>query len=547
MRSVALLAAAALLLPTSGRAEWRCGTERGLGPRLVALHGYWRAARPASAAARPADRDQGDVAVLTDRGDLIARRNVFDLEEVSLRFTPNAAGGYDLTRLTLAPGDSDRPIQLADNDVQAVELAFEFPFYGRRYSRVFVHSDGNLTLGEPGVRPATSLAQFLSGPARVAGLLADLDPSRGGEVSTRLTAERASFLWSEVPGASQVNRSTIEITLHARGAIDLSYGERVETREAIVGLSPGGVSDASVADLSSARPSSFEGALAERFSETERVDLAAVTHRFFATHADSFDQLVVYTTRPLNPLAGTLAFEVNVRNEVQGIGLPAFDNSALWGSGGVLASVVYMDSIDLYLDVDGFEILGHEVGHRWLARLLVRNQGGHDSSALLGRGDVHWSFFLDSDASVLEGNDIAEREHGRFETVDFARRFSALDQYVMGLRLPGEVPLLFYVGEADNFRPNRPFKISSAPEAGVRFTGLRQDVDIEDVIRAMGPRIPDATRARNLLRQAYVLVEDAQAPATETRTAAVNRIRERFEGWYEQATDGRGRVETQLR
>jgi hypothetical protein len=484
--------------------------------------------------------------VLWDRGDLIARRNVFDLEETSLRFTPRAAGGYDLTRLALAPGPPHTPIRLEDNDAQVIELAFEFPFYGRGYSRVFVHSDGSLTFGQPGTPTATSLAHFLSGPPRVAGLLADLDPARGGEVSTRITPDLASFLWREVPGASQSNRSTFEITLHRGGAIDLSYGERVETREATVGLSPGGVADFSVADFASARPSSFRGALAERFSETEQVDLVAVTHRFFRTHPDSFDQLIVYTTRPLNPLAGTLAFEINVRNAVQGIGLPAFDDSARWGSAGRLESVVYMDSIDLYLEVDGFEVLGHEVGHRWLARLRFRDRDGNESSALLGRGDVHWSFFLDSDASALEGNDIVERGRGRFETVDFARRFSALDQYVMGLRLPDEVPPFFYVREADNFRPNRPFKVSSAPEAGVSFNGLRQDVDIEDVIRAMGHRIPDATRARRLLRQAYVLVADTQAPATKTRTAALDRIRARFEGWYEQATDGRGRVETRL-
>lgn len=46
------------------------------------------------------------------------------------------------------------------------------------------------------------------------------------------------------------------------------------------------------------------GAVAERFSETERVDLVSVTRRFYTSHPDVFDQLVVHTTRPMNPVAG---------------------------------------------------------------------------------------------------------------------------------------------------------------------------------------------------------------------------------------------------
>ena len=107
------------------------------------------------------------------------------------------------------------------------------------------------------------------------------------------------------------------------------------------------------------------------------MDLVSVTRRFLAVHPDVFEQIVIYTTRPLNPVAGTLAFEINTRNDVRGIGLdPSLDESAGWGSGGALASVVYMDAIDPYLEVDGFEILGHEVGHRWLARLAFRDAVG---------------------------------------------------------------------------------------------------------------------------------------------------------------------------
>jgi hypothetical protein len=62
----------------------------------------------------------------------------------------------------------------------------------------------------------------------------------------------------------------------------------------------------------------------------------------------------------------------------------------------------------------------------------------------------------------------------------------------------------------------------------------------------MGPRSPDAAQAPRLLRQAYVLVADGAAPATEARLRAVSRIRSRFELYYAAATGGRGLALTHL-
>ena len=130
--------------------------------------------------------------------------------------------------------------------------------------------------------------------------------------------------------------------------------------------------------------------------------------------------------------------------------------------------------------------------------------------------------------------------------MEITRGYSALDQYVMGLRLPAEVPPFFYVDEADNFRPNRAFKFSSAPEAGISFTGVRREVTIEDVVAALGPRVPDATRAPRVLRQAFLLVADAAAPATPARRQASARIRARFGPYYREATGGRATADSTL-
>lgn len=522
-----------------------CGSEPVGSVAPLVLQRYWVSRGSLAAVSASRSRDQDGVAILEDQGDLVAARNLFDLEGRTVRFMPNASGGYDTLVGAGSPGPAGAPVDLQAGAFKELELPFAFPFFGSRQNRVFIHADGHLTLGEA-EDPASgwSLGRFLTGPPRVAALFADLDPSRGGSVSARMSAEAAVFLWQDVPGGGQINRNSFQVTLLPSGEIDLAYGE-VGSRNAIVGLSPGRSFEFSAADFSSGQPRGAAGAVVERFSEREDLDLVSTLRRFYRDHSDAYDQVVVYTSRPLNPNPGSLAFEINVRNEASGIGLPVFDTARDWGSAGRLESLVFMDSVDPYLELDGFEVLAHEAGHRWLANARIRAPTGSPYGVLQGSGG-HWSFFLDTDASVMGGNDIVERSPGRFETVDIARRYSPLDQYLMGLRLPDEVPPFFYVEGADDFRPNRPYKPSSGSEPGVTFTGVRREVRIEDVVAAMGLRAPDATRAPHVFRQAYVLVADAKAPVTPARLAAVARIRTGFEGYFREATDGRGVVITTL-
>jgi hypothetical protein len=57
-----------------------------------------------------------------------------------------------------------------------------------------------------------------------------------------------------------------------------------------------------------------------------------IAREFFRTHPDEYDFLVVFTTFEFatpsdTPGADALAFHLGVRNDVEGIGLPIFDNS----------------------------------------------------------------------------------------------------------------------------------------------------------------------------------------------------------------------------
>lgn len=550
MQRLTAIALSLLTLAPPLRAEGvACGTHPDAGRWLLALH---RQHRPdeAFAASRHALSDDDDlapvghIAVFRDRGDLLVRKNPFDLDTRGTRFVPGAAGYGVVGIPPRVPANGGETLISGRDEPRRVALPFAFPFFGREYRELYVHADGYLSFEPaPPFGGDRSLPRFLSGPPAIAVFFADFAPDRGGTVSWRATASDVVVTWADLAGSTQVNQNTFHAVLAADGSIDLLH-TRMESREGVVGVTPGRTIEAVPRDLS-AGVAAAQGAVAEVFSEAERLDLISAVRRFYRAYPDTFEQVVVYTTRPMNPLGGSFAFEVNVKNDTRGIGLDVFDTSGDWGSAGALESVVFMDSLEPYREVDGFEILGHEVSHRWLARLRFRDAQGATSTRLLGGDLLHWSFFLDSDASLIGGNDIAE-VGGGFETVDFSRRYSALDQYVMGLRGPEEVPPFFIVEGADRFRPNRGYKSSSSPEAGVRFTGRRTAVTISDVIAALGPRVPDASRSPRVLRQAFLLIGDAEAPPDGDRVAVIDRIRGRFEAFYDEATGGRGRVDTRL-
>jgi hypothetical protein len=187
-------------------------------------------------------------------------------------------------------------------------------------------------------------------------------------------------------------------------------------------------------------------------------------------------------------------------------------------------------------------VLGQEVGHRWLAYLEFRDHTGQQSDALLGRDLAHWSFHFDSDASVMEGNDIEDLGGGQFRTTDAVKRYSLLDQYAMGLVPPGDVPPFFYV-ESPTLTNK---KKESAPAIGSTFSGTRRDVLIGDVTAINGPRLPTAADAPRSLRQAFIYVVSSGKSTNAAEVAKVDLIRTRWETFFRAATDQRMTAVTRL-
>ena len=499
--------------------------------------------------------DVGEIAVLRDEGDLILPANAFDLKGVGLRFTRNAQGGYDVRQIDAAFRTAlGNRITLTDDDSVRADVSFSFQFYGSTEQTAFVNSDGNITFGE-GDNASTdrSVGRLLTGPPRVAPFLADLDPSAGGGVFVNSASDQYTITWCNVRGFDTSNTTSAQATLLPDGVIELKYGTGIALADAVVGVSPGRTSSFRTADLSTPGPTAGgAAAFGERFAQNPDLDVVSTATAFYRTHPDSYDQLVIWTDTSV--VSGeAFAFESTIANEIQGIGVDVYDLSRQFGSAGRLRSFTMMDRLGKYPDDPAasflgenntLSVLGQEAGHRWLAYFNFRDHTGQQSEELLGRDLAPWSFFMDSDASVMEGNDIEDLGGGSFRTAGAVRRYSRLDQYAMGLLAPAEVPPFFYVQSPVNMSQQKTKE--SAPQTGVTFNGTRRDVLIDDVIAIHGNRVPAAADSPRVHRQAFLYIVGAGRSVDGGQVAKVDRIRLQWESFFLQATDGRMRADTRL-
>ena len=522
----------------------------------------WRSALGARASNRATpspdavSQDIGEIAVIEDDGTLLLPRNQLDLRTIGLRFERNGAGGYDVTSTDATfRSPLGTRVTLADDATAAQAIPFAFSFYGRSFTSLFLNSDGNLTFDEADTASTErGFARLLGGPPRIAPFFADLDPSTGGRVFVQAAADAFTVTYCGVRGFDSTQTTTVQATLLPSGAIDVKFGPEITLAEAIVAVSPGRGAGFVPVDLSAAssRLAGGGGAVGERFAENAELDTAQTARRFFATHADRFDQLVFWTDQTV--VSDAFAFESTVKNGIRGLNVETFDQAADFGSAGALESIMVMDRVAKYGDDPFARILGensalallaHETGHRWLTQLTFNDGRGGTSDAMLGRQRAHWSFFMDSDASVMEGNDIEDLGGGSFRTVAAAERYSRLDLYAMGLVRASDVPKVFYVEAPTNVAPVRDRE--SAPRVGVTFNGTRRDVLIEDIVAAAGARNPSVDASPKTHRQAWIYVIARGSTPASADLARLERMRTEFEPYFRRITDDRMTLTTRLR
>lgn len=508
----------------------------------------------------PAAVKVGDVAVIVDDGSIVVHASQLDLEELGVQYDPQKKGGFRASA-SGAPVSDERgdKLDLDDDDSEEVQFpaGFKFRFFGKAYQSMFVHSDGNITFVEPDASSfARDLARVISGPPRIAPLFNDLNPATAtGEGGVYVLASKTKVVvtWFDLPEFGRNNHNTFQVVLFpSKGKVDgkivFALGQ-LDASEAVVGIAPGNNSDVQLVDYTGDLPTGvIKKGIVERFSMSEDLDHLAIARAFLREFADDYDHLVVWLDFPASLGGRTFAFELNLKNEIRGIGLPVFDISQQAGSKGRLRSYLQMGALSRYpsdpnttfLGTNStLDVLGQEGGHRWLAFVSFIDDNGQVNDALLGRDLAHWSFCHNSLASDVEGNEFREDGGGRFTSIAATMRYSPLDQYIMGLIPASDVPLFYYVDPCANR--------AAAPEVGGGAQGQRMDVSVQQVIAAEGARVPAADKAPHDFKMAFILVAPAGTEPNPAAIEKVDRIRAAWEPYFAQATDGNGSVSTALK
>jgi YVTN family beta-propeller protein len=299
---------------------------------------------------------------------------------------------------------------------------------------------------------------------------------------------------------------------------------------------------------------------------TNVVPRAKLFRRFYQTHGDFYDFLVVFTnfefsttTDDPNQLTKTaLAFHVSTRSDVQGINVPVIDFGSELGSPGRLRGWVDMAAMSRYATGGsaffsvqpgdfGFRntlnVLAHEIGHQWLAHARYRDANNQISSALHGDSS-HWRNLLDSDASVMgvgpgTSIDWVPNGDGTFTAKRIFDEYSPLDLYLMGFLASDKVP---------------PFQLLSNPGIDVsqnfaerdRISATAETISINQIISAEGSRVPDFQASPKTFRAGFIfLTKQGVTPAPQD-LQALDAIRSAFTNHFFALTHGVGLIDTSL-
>src|SRR5262249_54190215 len=154
--------------------------------------------------------------------------------------------------------------------------------------------------------------------------------------------------WTNVPQYGKTDQNTFQVTLFRDGRVQFSYGTLGIGIDGVAGIAPGRYQGGyTPIDVSNAIGAVSGGAMAEGFRNQNELDLVAVARRFYATHRDDYQQLVILTSQSL-VAPRTFAYEINIKNADRGTGIDVEDLAAAYGSAGRLESIVDLDAQTKY-------------------------------------------------------------------------------------------------------------------------------------------------------------------------------------------------------
>jgi hypothetical protein len=271
--------------------------------------------------------------------------------------------------------------------------------------------------------------------------------------------------------------------------------------------------------------------------------------KVYAHFPDAFDFLLVMPSGSLyDPVEfarrENVPYFVLAKNEVQNIGLPVFDDTATFGSGGRLKGAVYHS-------FGSPAIMEHELGHTWginygssLGLVGDTAEGGVNLSHWDEASDINGAMqeFVFADDVVGHLVDNGDGTYRIVPQAPDAEAFAPLELYLMGLIPPEEVPPVHRLINPDYSDPNR----VTAEQV--------ETITIQQLMAAEGgPRIPDHTASPKTFTAAFIAVSDRSFSQAEydffsamAEYLASTAAPKAYVAPFYAATGGRATLETSL-
>lgn len=245
-------------------------------------------------------------------------------------------------------------------------------------------------------------------------------------------------------------------------------------------------------------------------------------------------------------LSCTDLFYVPLANDVRGIGYARSNGEETFDltPDSRLAGVAFLNDLPYWLsEQDEFRTAFlHEIGHRFLARVHAEVDGRDVN--LTGREGGHWSYFLETESSPLEGNHFTGDGPFTTATEQYPSQYSPLDLYLMGALPAEEVGALRLLEGADSSGAfdcrGLPLGASSAPQycEPRTFSGSWLEFSVDDVVMAEGPRVPAFDEAPRALDVAFVLFDDESGAFDRASCDELSRLTAERVGDFSAATRG---------
>ncbi len=280
-----------------------------------------------------------------------------------------------------------------------------------------------------------------------------------------------------------------------------------------------------------------------------------IAGEFYNTHPDDYDFLVIFTGFDIEMLTLMIdgepveadGFYSPIQNNAEGIGNEIFDYSLQYGSNGKLQGIITMGDIDQKIAdpldpkfKNTMEVLSHELLHRWSGKVNFFDTNGSYNDALLGGYQIasneyaHWSFLLDTDGSILYGNDWYDNGNGTFTSMAARKYYSPLDLYLMGFVDKSDVPPMLLIENASESR-------EKLPMTGVTIEGDARYVSIDDIIAAEGKRVPGHQSSQKQFKIGIMLLT-RPGSFQESEVHDVQTVIKQWTMWFSALTDGRAIV-----